>query len=155
MALLAAGALTVLVGGGLAWLLAAAAPHLPRLLPGYQTWVANAYDTFGSSLRWFVADTTEAEFFKTALGGVGMIVGAGVAHLAWRRRARWGGFPIAYGSGLFPWVLVAAALGLLGSNIAWGWTIQASGMWQPTFIPFVSVPPAVVLVYGAGWANAM
>src|SRR5690606_24834253 len=29
-----------------------------------------------------------------------------------------------------------------------------TGQWQPTFVPFVSVPPAVVLVYGAGWAVA-
>jgi hypothetical protein len=34
------------------------------------------------------------------------------------------------------------------SNLAWGWTIAASGLWQPTFVPFASVPAAVVLIYG-------
>ncbi|WP_407773777.1 hypothetical protein [Mycobacterium sp.] len=29
-----------------------------------------------------------------------------------------------------------------------GWTIDVSGVWQPTFVPFASVPPAVVLIYG-------
>jgi hypothetical protein len=49
----------------------------------------------------------------------------------------------------------SALLGLLISNVAWGWTITVSGMWQPTFVPFVSVPCALVLVYGRGWAVAL
>jgi hypothetical protein len=53
---------------------------------------------------------------------------------------------------LWPWLATSAVLGLVLSDLAWGWTIGASGTWQPTFVPFVSVPPAVVLVYGAGWA---
>ncbi|MDQ0380233.1 hypothetical protein FB470_004227 [Amycolatopsis thermophila] len=49
----------------------------------------------------------------------------------------------------------SALLGVLLANLAWGWTIPATGAWQPTFVAFVSVPPAVVLTYGAGWRVAV
>ena len=143
-------AATAVVAGVLALL----TPHLPHALPGYDGWLAGAYRNAGSFLRWFAGDTTEAEFFKSAIGGLAMIAGGWAAHAGYRRGARWAGFPISYGTGLWPWVLASAALGLLISDIAWGWTLNSTALWQPTFVPFVSVPPAVVLVYGPGWRVA-
>ncbi|GLY89514.1 hypothetical protein [Actinoallomurus iriomotensis] len=128
--------------------------RLPHLLPGYAHWEQQAYTRVPQFLRWWIGDTTEAEFFKSGLGGLGMLAGGWIAHAAGRRGRRWAGFPVACGSGLWPWMTGSAALGLLLSDVAWGWTLPASGTWQPTFVPFVSVPPAIVLVYGAGWAVA-
>lgn len=128
--------------------------RLPHLLPGYAHWQQQAYTRVPQFLRWWIGDTTEAEFFKTGLGGLGMLAGAWIAHAAGRRGRRWAGFPVACGTGLWPWVAGSATLGLLLSDVAWGWTLPASGTWQPTFVPFVSVPPAIVLIYGAGWAVA-
>ncbi|WP_329253211.1 hypothetical protein OG417_10300 [Actinoallomurus sp. NBC_01490] len=128
--------------------------RLPHLLPGYAHWQRQAYTRIPQFLRWWIGDTTEAEFFKTALGGLGMLAGGWVAHVAWRRGRRRAGFPVAYGTGLWPWLAGSALLGLLLSDAAWGWTLPASGAWQPTFVPFVSVPPAIVLIYGAGWTVA-
>ncbi|RKS73077.1 hypothetical protein BZB76_3761 [Actinomadura pelletieri DSM 43383] len=103
---------------------------------------------------WILGDTNEAQFYKTSLGGVGLLVFAAGAHHASRRRLRARGFDIAYGTGLWPWLLAASGAGLLLSNLLWGWTL-APDTWQPTFVPFVSVAPAVVLVYGAGWRVAL
>jgi hypothetical protein len=128
--------------------------RLPHLLPGYARWERQAYSSVPQFLRWWIGDTTEAEFFKTALGGLGMLAGAWIAHAGWKRGRRWAGFPVAYGTGLWPWVAGSAILGLLLSDVAWGWTLPVSGTWQPTFVPFVSVPPAIVLIYGAGWTVA-
>jgi len=149
-----AGFALVAAAAVLAILLALLTPLLPHVLPGYPGWLAGAYSRAGSFLRWCVGDTTEAEFFKSAIGGLGMLAGGWAAHAAYRRGSRWAGFPISYGTGLWPWLLASAALGLLLSDVAWGWTLSATATWQPTFVPFVSVPPAVVLVYGAGWRVA-
>lgn len=138
----------------LAAVLLALRPALPEVLPGYGSWLAS-YHQAGSFLRWILGDTTESEYAKTGLSGAAMLLGAAVAHLLYRRRSRRQGFAISYGTGLWPWITTSAALGLVLSNVAWGWTIPATGVWQPTFVPFVSVPPAVVLVYGAGWAVAL
>ncbi|MCW2592180.1 MAG: hypothetical protein JWQ86_4607 [Mycobacterium sp.] len=77
-----------------------------------------------------------------------MLLGGYLAQRAFRSKKRWTGFPVTSGTGLFGWAVGSAALGLVLSNAAWGWTIAVSGLWQPTFVPFASVPPAIVLVYG-------
>ncbi|MCW2903069.1 MAG: putative rane protein [Streptosporangiaceae bacterium] len=131
--------------------LTALRPALPSVLPGYPAWLAG-YGHPGPFLRWVIGDTTEAEYFKTAIAGAAMLLGAALAHWAYRRGRRWRGFDVSYGTGLWPWLAASAMLGLVLSNLVWGWTVPATGSWQPTFVPFVSVPPAVVLVYGRGWA---
>jgi len=135
---------------GLALLLARVAGSLPHVLPGYAQWQEQAYRTVPQFLRWVLGDTTEAQFHKSGLAGLGLLAGGWTAHVAWRRRRRWAGFPVAAGTGLWPWLTGSALLGLLLSHAAWGWTIPATGAWQPTFVAFVSVPPAVVLTYGPG-----
>ena len=153
--LLASAAAVTIAAAVLTVILFAVTPALPHVLPDYAGWLSTAYDSVGSFVRWFLGDMAEAEFYKTALGGIGMLTGGALAHLAWRRRSRFAGFPIAYGTGLWPWIVTSATIGLLGSDLVWGWTLPATGVWQPTFVPFVSVPPAVVLVYGAGWTVAL
>lgn len=148
------GAALVAVTAALAVGLARVTDDLPHLVQGYEEWQDGAYANVPDFLRWWLGDATEAPFFKAELGALGMIGGAWLAHRGWRRGRRWAGFPISYGSGLWPWLLASAALGLLLSCVAWGWTVPVTGQWQPTFVPFVSVPPAVVLVYGAGWTVA-
>jgi hypothetical protein len=149
-----AGLALVTVTAALTIVLTRVTGLLPHLLPGYKDWQNEAYTDVPQFLLWWLGDSTEAEFFKAPIGGLGMIAGGWVAHVAWKRGRRWAGFPISYGTGLWPWLLGSAALGLLLSDLAWGWTIPGTGLWQPTFVPFVSVPPAVVLVYGAGWTVA-
>lgn len=103
-----------------------------------------------SRLRWIVGDISEVAFYKHELPALGLLLGACLAHWAGIRGYRWQGFAICYGTGLWPWVFTSSLLGLLLSHVLWGWTL-AGGGWQPTFVAFVSLPAAMVLLFGGGW----
>jgi hypothetical protein len=155
----AAGPWTVVLlvaaaAAALALALEALAPSLPAAMPGSETWDGD-YAHVGQLLRWTLGDTTEPVYVKSALAGATMMAGAGLAHWAFVTGRRRCGFDLACGTGLFPWVVLSASLGLLAGNLAWGWMLGAYGGWLPTFVPFVSVPPAIVLLYGPGWRVAL
>lgn len=116
---------------------------------GYDTWIADLPRDLGARLWWALGDVTEPQFYKSPAAAVGLLAGAALAWWAGRRGHRWAGQAISYGSGLWPWVLGGASLSLLLSNLAFGWRLEEG--WQPTFVPFVCVATAVVLVYGRGW----
>lgn len=101
-------------------------------------------------LRWVLGDISEVAFYKHELASLGLLVGAYLAWWASRTGKRWQGFAICYGSGLWPWLVTSSLLGLLLSNLLWGWTVTAE-TWQPTFAAFVSLPAAMVLMFGGGW----
>jgi hypothetical protein len=106
-------------------------------------------------VMWVVGDTNEAQFYKSSLAGVGMTLGAVVAAVLLKSKRAAAGFPISYGTGLIGWILAAAWLSLVLANVLWQWTINDAFPWQPTFVTFVSVPAAVVLIYGRGWKTAV
>lgn len=120
---------------------------MAKTLLGATTWGGN-YTDVRAFFMWALGDTTEPGYAHAALAGALMLLGGYAAHRGHVRESRWAGFPVTSGTGLFPWALGSAAVGLVFSNLAWGWTIAVSGMWQPTFVPFASVPAAVVLIYG-------
>lgn len=110
-------------------------------LPGsYAPWTGDL-TALTSFTSWFLSATTEPNFYTSALAGLGLLIGGAFAH---RHRK---GFVLACGTGLWPAAVTSALLGVLVSNLTWGWTLSGGG-WQPTFVPFVSVSPAIVLVYG-------
>ncbi|ASN22649.1 hypothetical protein CGK93_22405 [Arthrobacter sp. YN] len=105
-----------------------------------------------AALRWFLSDMTEPLFWASDLAAIGLLAGAALAWWAGRRGRTWAG-SLTYGTGLWPWVLASASLSLLLSNLAFGWMLDDG--WQPTFVPFVCVAPAMVLLYGAGWKTCV
>lgn len=107
-----------------------------------------------SRLRWIVGDISEVAFYKHELPALGLLLGASLAHWAQQRGYRWQGFAICYGTGLWPWLIISSLLGLLLSHALWGWTLEG-GAWQPTFVAFVSLPAAMVLLFGGGWRVAI
>ncbi|QXH55504.1 hypothetical protein KSS90_19520 [Pseudomonas maumuensis] len=107
-----------------------------------------------SRLRWIVGDISEVAFYKHELPALGLLLGASLAHWAQLRGHRWQGFAICYGTGLWPWLIISSLLGLLLSHALWGWTLDG-GAWQPTFVAFVSLPAAMVLLFGGGWRVAI
>lgn len=107
-----------------------------------------------SWLRWVVGDISEVAFYKHEFASIGLLAGAYLAYRANETGKAWQGFPICYGSGLWPWVVASSLLGLLLSNLLWGWTVTATA-WQPTFAAFVSLPAAMVLMFGGGWKVAI
>jgi hypothetical protein len=129
-------------------------PVTPATSPAFQGWLGS-YDRLPSFLTWVLADATDAQFHRSALGAGLMLAGAAVAHWAYRRGRRWRGFDVGCGSGLWPWLTASALLSILAANLVWGWVVPATGAWQPLFVAFVSVAPAVVLCYGPGWPVAL
>ncbi|VVN42814.1 hypothetical protein PS662_05583 [Pseudomonas fluorescens] len=113
--------------------------HLVSSLPDPNAW-----------LRWVLGDISEVAFYKHEFASIGLLAGAYLAYRANRTGKSWQGFAICYGSGLWPWLVTSSLLGLLLSNLLWGWTVTADS-WQPTFAAFVSLPAAMVLMFGRGW----
>ncbi|MFC9767978.1 hypothetical protein [Rhodococcus jostii] len=145
-------AFVVGIFGVLAIMLTAAASFMKREVgQTYSELLASAgeNDVLGRIL-WALGDMTEPQSYASGIASIGLLCGATIAWLAWRARKRWAGMPTFYGTGLWPWVLGSSTLSLLLSNLLFGWML-AQG-WQPTFVPFVSVPALLVLVYGRGWA---
>ena len=125
----------------------------PTTWPDYARMMATLDEPF-SRLRWIVGDISEVAFYKHELPALGLLLGAGLAHWANRTGRRWQGFAICYGSGLWPWLVTSSLLGLVLGHLLWGWTLR-SGDWQPTFVAFVSLPAAMVLLFGRGWRVAI
>ncbi|GAA4907802.1 hypothetical protein EV188_107182 [Actinomycetospora succinea] len=115
----------------------------------YTRWTAELPGDPLARATWTLGDMTEPQFYKAPVASVGLLLGAALAWWAGRRGARWAGRAIAYGTGRWPWVFGAATLSLVLSNLAFGWRLGEG--WQPTFVPFVCVAAALVLVQGAGW----
>ncbi|UXN58747.1 hypothetical protein [Phyllobacterium zundukense] len=120
----------------------------------YTPWSGEVTDWAGLA-RWFLSAWTEPVFYTSAFAGVGLLIGAMLAYCLATVQSRWRGIGLACGSGLWPWTVASSALGLVLSNLVWGWTLRETGVWQPTFVPVVSIAPTVVLVYGAGWRPAL
>lgn len=121
--------------------------------PDYAHMLANLQEPL-ARLRWIVGDISEVAFYKHELPALGLLAGAALAHWANRNGRRWQGFAICYGTGLWPWLVTSSLLGLLFSHALWGWSLNG-GTWQPTFVAFVSLPAAMVLLFGAGWKVAI
>ncbi|NWD59826.1 hypothetical protein [Pseudomonas sp. IPO3774] len=117
--------------------------------PGYADMVTSLPHP-SSWLRWVLGDISEVAFYKHELASLGLLGGAYLAWWASRTGKSWQGFAISYGTGLWPWLITSSLLGLLLSNALWGWTVTAD-TWQPTFAAFVSLPAAMVLMFGGGW----
>jgi hypothetical protein len=122
--------------------------------PAHAVW-ATDLSTPLNWLMWLVGDTNEAQFYKSSLAGIGMTFGVLAAWGLLRAGRRAAGIPITYGNGLIGWILAASWISLVLANVGWQWTITDEFVWQPTFVTFVSVSSAVVLVYGRGWATAL
>jgi hypothetical protein len=148
------GELVVVVAAGWALYGLLKAIEGGRALVSFTTLLERAPDHVLDRGLWLLGDTNEAQFYASSLAGVGLLAGALLAHRLDRAGSRWRGFPITYGTGLWPWVLAASSLGLVISVAIYGFILD-SGEWIPTFVPFVSIPAGVVLVYGGGWRTAL
>ena len=117
--------------------------------PSYSDMVSSLSEP-SAWLRWVLGDISEVAFYKHEFASIGLLAGAYLAYWANRTGKAWQGFAISYGSGLWPWLVTSSLLGLLLSNLLWGWTVTTTS-WQPTFAAFVSLPAAMVLMFGGGW----
>ena len=126
---------------------------IDALWPSYGDMMANLHHP-AAWWRWVVGDISEVAFYKHEFASIGLLAGAGLGWWANHTGKRWQGFEICYGTGLWPWVVTSSLLGLGLGNLLWGWTLSAD-TWQPTFVAFVSMPAATVLLFGRGWRVAL
>ncbi|MGR0160790.1 hypothetical protein [Paenarthrobacter nitroguajacolicus] len=129
--------------------ISALSPVLADQGPTYTEWVQPLPNDLLTRTQWALGDMTEPQFYKSWLASIGLLAGAALAWWAGNRGKKWAGMPISYGTGLWPWILGSATLSLALSNLAFGGGLGEG--WQPTFVPFVCVATATVLVYGKGW----
>ena len=131
-------------------------PLLGEHLFDYGTWYENSLGNGWWRLLWMIGDGTEPFFHKTILGGAFLLLGTVAAYFLDRKRSRFRGIPIAYGMGkIFPAVFGAAFLSHLLAILLFGGLRVENDAWTATFIPYVSVAAAVVLLYGASWPSVL
>ena len=135
--------------------------YLPKMnldfLP-YAVVSQQAPSSFFYKIIWFIQDFTNAQFYASVFAGLGMLLGAVIAYGLSTRHSAKGGFTISYVVGIWPWVFAAQFLGLVISDFVCQYIslLTTTEMtWIPTFIPFVSIPVIVVLVYGPNWRSVL
>lgn len=121
------------------------------IIMDFDSWIQKAATEPLYRFLWLIGDMSEVVFHKSILGSLGLILGAFIAYILSRTKSKWQGFPIA--DGMFPWVFISSLIGLTLSVYLFGDNL--SNGWMPTFVPFVSIPATVVLIYGGGWKNSI
>lgn len=147
------GALVICVTAlAVALLLEAAASARSSPARSYEQWTSHVSTSWTAWWSWVLGDFTEPTSYKSPLASVGLLVGAFAAYFLWRSSSRFAGTPVSYGFGArFPWMIGAVVLSLVATNLLFR-GLLVDGEWQPTFVVVASVPAAVVLLYGRGWA---
>lgn len=119
----------------------------------YATWQTSAAENAWYRFLWIIGDMTEPLFFKALFGGVFLLLGALLAFFLDKKRVKFRGTPISYGTGLWPWIFFASIMSLILSNIFYGNLLRDT--WLPTFVPFVCVAGGIILIYGGTLINAL
>lgn len=120
----------------------------PKLF-GFGTWITRAQVDPIYRVFWAIGDFTEGTVHKTLLGSVGLILFGFIAHWICRNKPNIKTYPISLGTGNFPWIVIAATVGLLVSSSLYSGYLSLG--WMPTFLPGCTIPAALVIMYGGGW----
>ncbi len=123
-----------------------------NIVSDYSTWLAkSAEGSFVHKIAWLLGDWGDAQYQRTALGGVLMILGSALAVFL-EKNKKMCTFGICYGTGLFWRVLVSQFIAAFISNFLYQNIFVTTDLnWVPTFIPIVSITPGLVLIYGGEW----
>lgn len=146
----------LLFGFILYYAMTALQPLLSETLFDYNTWYANIKDSAFWRILWMIGDGTEPFFHKTIFGGLFLFIGTVVAYVLDRKKSKHRGTPIAYGMGkIFPAIFASAFLSHLIAIVLYGGLQLENDAWAATFIPYVSVAAAVVLIHGSSWQSVV
>jgi len=139
----------LIFGFALYFFMLAIEPNLKTVLFDYKTWDELRTDNALYRFLWMMGDSTEPHFHKTLLGSIGLLIGTIIAYFLDKQKSRLRGIPISYGNGhLWPWIFAAGFLSLGISVILFGGLHIDGDAYVPTFVPYVSVASAVILLYG-------
>lgn len=126
----------------------------PRLF-GYVDWIMKWPHNLWYKVLWIFGDFSEAAALKSLFGGLLIFIGAIAAHLLCRIKPNLKIYPISQGTGVLPWILFSALIGLAISSFVYGSFLKQGLFWIPTFLPGCTLPAAMVLLYGGGWSTSI
>ena len=112
------------------------------------TWTTKAIDDPVYKLWWAIGDLTEGAVYKSVIASFGIVGFGFIAHFINKKRPQTKIMPVSYSTGNFPWIVLAACVGLLVSTILY--SDQLTMGWIPTFLPGCTIPAALVVMYGGG-----
>lgn len=137
-------------------------PLLPNLNIGntYGDMVTKLPTDIGARIEWAIGDWGDAQFYKSWIGGLFLILGAFAAYFLEKSGSKLKGFGISYGTGLFLSVIAAEILADIISNVLyipliWLDPVAAKAGWIPTFIPVCSFAAGAVLSFGGDWKKVL
>lgn len=145
----------IVIGFVLYFIMEAVQPRLSTVLFDYMHWLNSMEHSALWRFIWMLGEGTEPHFHKTILGGIGVLLGSAIAYALDKKNSRYAGFPISYGTGLWPWILLASWVSLAISNILFGALRIDGDLWVPTFVPYVCVASAIILIYGGNFLNML
>jgi hypothetical protein len=120
------------------------------IIMDYNQVIANIKERSGL-FYWFFMNFTEPNFIGGLFSSILILAGGFVSWLLCLKGSKYAGFEICYGAThIWPWVLFSQVLSLLITMFVCNYmSLFDKGLsWIPTFITIVSVPPAIVLLYG-------
>ena len=112
------------------------------------TWMSKAIEEPLYKLFWAIGDFTEGTVYKSLLASVGLLLFGFAAHFINKSKPESKIYAISYGTGNFPWIALAATVGLLVSSLLYSGYLYLG--WIPTFLPGCTIPAALVVMYGGG-----
>lgn len=112
------------------------------------TWMTRAVDEPLYKFWWAVGDLTEGAVYKSVPASIGIVLFGFIAHWLNKAKPNLRIIPISYGTGNYPWIALAAGVGLLVSSLLY--SSQLTLGWIPTFLPGCTIPAALVVMYGGG-----
>lgn len=127
-----------------------------QFLPGYEIWLAGAYDEPFGKLLYVLANWTECHGLMCWLAGLVMVGSGIVVHAYLRKNKDKEGikmYPPAGPGGGYLGMIASGFVGLLIANLVWGFRFDlASGVtYIAVFIVCCAVPQAITLTYGNNW----
>ena len=140
----------VVFGFALYFVMLGIEPHLKEILFDYNTWLENMANKPLWAFMWMLGDATEPHFHKSLFGGVFVLSGSIIAYLLDKKKSKFRFTPISYGNGvIWPWIFAASFLSMGISTLLFGSLRIEGDAWIGTFVPYVSIAAAVILIYGA------
>lgn len=82
----------------------------------YLTWQNGAVDNWGYRILWAIGDLSEGTVHKALFASVGVVLGGWIAHVLWKKGSSKMGCPVCANTGLFPWIVLSAFVGLFVSS---------------------------------------
>ncbi len=144
----------ITVGFSLYFFMNAIQGNLTAVMFDYNEWWTQLETNVLYRILWMIGDMTEPHYHKTVLGGAFVTIGSIIAYYLDKKQSPLGGTPICYGTGLWPWVFATCLLSLGISNFLYGGLRLEEG-WVATFVPYVSVPGGIILLYGGNMTNML